>query len=184
MDTTKTWGYYKPSLKAWPLLALIQIGLARGGLKKRLVHTWIKRFGPILDIERSGIKYRLGLNDNVTDRRILTSSKRYDRPEIEALAAACQNDVFVDLGANIGFYSLSLAYSGSNVLAIEPNPAALERLRYNAQLNSFAGRIEIVPYGVGKSGEFQLSDKGDLGSASIHTDDVNQSVTITAKTTT
>jgi FkbM family methyltransferase len=181
MDTTKTWGHYAPNQKAWPLRTLIRIGLARGALKKRLVHSWIKRFGPILDIERSGIKYRLGLDDNVTDRRILTSSKRYDRPEIKSLIAACKKDVFIDLGANIGFYSLSLASAGSNVLAIEPNPAALERLRYNTQLNSFADKIKVVPFGVGESGEFQLSDKGDLGSASIQSSNATKSVTITTK---
>jgi FkbM family methyltransferase len=49
-------------------------------------------------------------------------------------------DAFVDVGANIGFYSLlaSSANGGSPVLAIEPHPVASSRLRENAALNSFA----------------------------------------------
>jgi FkbM family methyltransferase len=48
-------------------------------------------------------------------------------------------DAFVDVGANIGFYSLlaSSASGGSPVLAIEPHPVASSRLRENAALNSF-----------------------------------------------
>jgi FkbM family methyltransferase len=48
-------------------------------------------------------------------------------------------DAFVDVGANIGFYSLlaSSANGGAPVLAIEPHPVASGRLRENAALNSF-----------------------------------------------
>jgi len=46
------------------------------------------------------------------------------------------NDVFWDVGANIGFYSL-LASScpGVNVIAFEPNPATVKVLRKNIELN-------------------------------------------------
>jgi len=181
---TNQWGEYAPPLKSWPLRAAIATGLVRGKFKSRIVQLWKKQFGPALDIEISGIKYRLKLDDNVTDQRILTSSKRYDSDEIKLLIQACKGGLFLDLGANIGFYSLSLAASGANVLAIEPNPKALERLRFNAQANEFSSRIKIIPLGVGEAGEFQLMSTGDLGSANIRgedSSDYTESVTIETK---
>jgi len=53
-------------------------------------------------------------------------------------------DTFVDVGANVGFYSLlaSSVNGGSPVLALEPHPLASQRLRENALLNSF-GNIRV-----------------------------------------
>jgi len=160
------------------------MGLVRGKFKAKIVQRWQKQFGPILDIEISGIRYRLKLDDNITDQRILTSSKRYDSDEINMLIKACKDGLFLDLGANIGFYTLSLAASGADVLAIEPNTKALERLRFNAQANEFSSKIKIIPHGVGEAGEFQLMSTGDLGSANIrakNSSDYTESVTIQTK---
>lgn len=53
-------------------------------------------------------------------------------------------DVVVDAGANIGEFSLYAADAGAHVIAIEPDPFTLARLRANT-----AGRdIEIVPVGL------------------------------------
>ena len=167
MDDTQSWGQYAPPLSSWPLRALIAIGLARGAIKKKIQRIWKKRFGQIVDITACGIKYRLNIEDNVTDRRILTSCKRYDHHEIDALKAICSNGTFIDIGANIGFYSLSIAAHGARVFAIEPNPKTLSRLRYNVRLNDLSSKIIILPIGIGVEGTFQLVSSGDLGSANI-----------------
>jgi FkbM family methyltransferase len=53
-------------------------------------------------------------------------------------------DAFIDVGANIGFYSLlaSSANAGAPVVAFEPHPVASRRLRENARINSF-GNIQV-----------------------------------------
>jgi len=167
LDTHLPWGQYAPPSGSWPLTTLIKLGLAHGFLKKKIIRNWSASFGPIADIEYSGIKYRLNLTDNVTDLRILTSHKSYDRAEIEALKKSSRNGTFVDLGANIGFYSLSLAAAGAKVIAVEPNPKTLQRLRFNVALNDFAKNITVIPLGIGETGEFELVSSGDLGSATI-----------------
>lgn len=167
IDHPQEWGYYAPPKSSRPLRMLIAIGLAHGSLKKKIIRNWKDRYGPIVDIEYSGIRYRLNLLNNITDLRILTSHKRYDRKEINALKAACKSGTFIDLGANIGFYSLSLAAAGAKVIAVEPNPKTLDRLSYNTELNEFAPNITIIPVGVGEEGTFQLVSSGDLGSANI-----------------
>lgn len=46
-------------------------------------------------------------------------------------------DLFIDCGANVGFFSLLAASRGANVIAFEPNPACHAVLLANAKLNGF-----------------------------------------------
>jgi FkbM family methyltransferase len=179
MDTTSEWGRYAPTSASWPLRALIRIGLARGKIKKRILRKWKQRFGSIIDFKVSGIKYRLNLDDNVTDRRIFTSHDRYDSSEVNLLKKISHKGLFMDIGANVGFYTLALAASGAKVIAVEPNPKTLARLNYNTTLNNFADRITILPIGIGEKGEFELVSNGGLGSANIRPDNTNYSEAVT-----
>jgi FkbM family methyltransferase len=52
---------------------------------------------------------------------------------VEAIARA--RDLYIDVGANVGVYSLWAADLGARVIAIEPDPVAASRLRANVQLN-------------------------------------------------
>lgn len=169
MDFKSAWGSYLPPKKSWFFRAIISLGLARGKVRKKLLDRWRQNFGPTVDFQSSGIKFRLNLEDNVTDGRILTSLNRYDRTEIKLLESSCKDGLFIDIGANIGFYSIIMAAKGSNVIAIEPNPKTLARLNYNVSLNNFSNKITVLPLGVGEKGDCELSFAGDLGSASTRT---------------
>lgn len=120
------WGAYAPSPKSRLLRLLITLGLGRSTIRKKILITWRKKYGHIVDVEVRGIKYRLNISDNVTDGKILVSSKIYDKVEIEYLSASSRENNFIDIGANIGYYSLAIAHKGAKrVLAIEPNPPTL-----------------------------------------------------------
>lgn len=57
-------------------------------------------------------------------------------PEMSVWAQALrQDDLFIDVGANSGSYTLWAAGHGATVVAIEPDGQALERLRRNIALN-------------------------------------------------
>jgi FkbM family methyltransferase len=47
-----------------------------------------------------------------------------------------RGDLFVDVGSNVGSYALWAADAGAEVIAIEPGPEAVERLRENVRLNA------------------------------------------------
>lgn len=53
-------------------------------------------------------------------------------------------DLFVDVGANVGTYSLWAAAAGARVKAVEPDELSLERLRENVKLNPLL-EIEVIP---------------------------------------
>lgn len=182
MDTTSEWGRYAPPTSSWPLRALIKIGLARGKFRKKILRKWKEKFGSVTDIQRSGIKYRLNLDDNVTDGRILTSYSRYDRAEIQLLESICKDGAFIDIGANVGFYTLALAATGAKVIAVEPNPKTLARLSYNTALHEFADRISLLAIGIGEKGESELFSTGDLGSANIRPNSSGYTESVTIST--
>jgi FkbM family methyltransferase len=72
-----------------------------------------------------------------------------------------QNGIIVNIGANIGFYSVYLATAfptADKILAIEPNPEAFELLKKNIARNSMQDKIEAVQACIGNSlGSIKLS---------------------------
>jgi FkbM family methyltransferase len=167
-QTDPPYGTYRPDSKTWLIRLLTRLGLAHGKLALKLRECWLEKHGPWVDAEVGGLRYRLNLHDNTTDVKILISSKVYDAPEIKALTAACRAKAFVDIGANIGYYTLSILHSGCpRAIAIEPNPPTLARLRYNVGLNAMQDRADIVAMGAGPEGELEFYQTGGLGGSSF-----------------
>jgi FkbM family methyltransferase len=97
--------------------------------------------GDPVDTEALGARMRLYPYRNVCEKRILFTPQFFDPEELAALKARLtEGFVFLDIGANIGGYSLFVAaHAGptARVLAIEPQPDIYERLVYNLRLNPF-----------------------------------------------
>lgn len=65
-----------------------------------------------------------------------------------------QEDLFVDVGANVGSYTvLACAAAGARGLAFEPVPGTFERLRENIRINHLDKRVIAVCKGVGAKRE-------------------------------
>lgn len=104
---------------------------------------------PIIDAVVEGLRLRLYMKDNVSERKFLFMPQFFDPHERNLLRQTLKpGSVFVDVGANAGIYSLTAApHVGDHgrVLSIEPNPRALDRLRFNARLNGIENRIIVEP---------------------------------------
>ena len=74
-----------------------------------------------------------------------------------------ENDLFADIGANIGVFSvLASVNAGAKTIAIEPVPATYSRLVRNIQANEMSGKICPRQVGVGnEQGEFLFSTNHD-----------------------
>ncbi|MGE3247106.1 MAG: FkbM family methyltransferase, partial [Beijerinckiaceae bacterium] len=98
--------------------------------------------GAPLDVETMGAKMRLYPYNNVSEKRILFTPQYFDEPERMLLAERMgENFVFIDIGANVGGYTLfaaAQAKPGTRILAIEPQPEIFERLIFNIRQNEFA----------------------------------------------
>ncbi len=98
--------------------------------------------GAPLDVEVMGARMRLFPYNNVCEKRILFTPQYFDEEERQYLQRHITPEfVFLDIGANVGGYSLFVgAHAGprARILAIEPQPAIFERLIFNIQQNPFA----------------------------------------------
>ena len=62
----------------------------------------------------------------------------------------------MDVGANVGFWTLPAALCGADVIAFEPNPYAVARLQRNVDLNPGL-QVDVRPTAVGSEiGELEL----------------------------
>lgn len=80
---------------------------------------------------------------------------RFTEPELGPIlrAALCPGQTFVDVGANVGTYSLmaaSLVGPTGRVMAFEPVPETRARLECNVALNHVP-RLEIIPKALGSA---------------------------------
>ncbi len=63
------------------------------------------------------------------------------------------NDLFLDIGANIGAYTILAASKRSNVIAVEPIPSSFEILKKNILLNGFSDTVDIFNIGISDKDE-------------------------------
>ncbi|MBA7621021.1 hypothetical protein ES703_28378 [subsurface metagenome] len=139
-----------------------------------LRHLVMYRKNYIIDADVMGMKCRFYPHDNLADRFILFMPKFYDPCEFDMLPKILSSDsVFIDIGANVGFYSLWASKSITNsgkILAIEPNPKIFERLIENISLNQKGDTITALQVGVADAeGQFALRivNQKNLGASTI-----------------
>lgn len=123
--------------------------------------------GSPVDIESLGARMRLYPNGNVCEKRVLFTPQFFDPVEREMLASRLREGfTFIDIGANIGAYSLFVAARAgrsARILAVEPQPDVFARLAYNIAQN---------PFGTVKGVACALADKP--GELTLFIDPVNR----------
>jgi len=60
-------------------------------------------------------------------------------------------DLFVDVGANIGSYTVLAATTGAHCVSFEPLPQTFSHLQANIRLNGFGERVQARNLGVGRA---------------------------------
>lgn len=150
---SEPYGVWAPSFLQRVVLTLSHYTFLGRGQGRRLSTRLLQglRPGPI-DYFLDNVPFRFDVRDNSTDRQSLLRPK-YNQEEFDFLAEKLgSNPVFVDVGANTGFFSVKIAArhgKGCQVVAIEPNPVVLERLYFNCQ--TMLDRIKIVNVAAGRA---------------------------------
>lgn len=119
-------------------------------------------------------RMRLYPSRNSCEKNALFTPQMFDVAELGALANAIDKRItagetftFIDIGANVGLYSLFVASRGgarTRILAVEPQPGIVERLRFNVEANA-GMNIAVLPVAVAdRDGEMELViDERDSG---------------------
>ncbi len=175
-NSAPAFGDLRPSLLQRIALGLVRIPpLYRGSLRP----MWVRllnalRAGPV-DVESAFGRFRVYPTTNLVDSALLIHPC-YNKEEIDFLKGGTgPGGSFVDVGANIGLYSVALGNflkPGGKVVAIEPNPVCVERLRRNLALNGLES-ARVFDVGVGDfDGKARLVVlRNDLAIAHIVRDD-------------
>jgi len=172
MQRNESFGYYSPQGFIRVIYILIKIGIGFGKLKKiyAKILTKINKKTPI-DIIYHGVKFRLYPHNNTIESKMFVSSRLREGKELDVISGYIKNGgTFLDIGSNIGYYSLMAAKLGATkIIGVEPNPQVLERFKANIKFNKFEKLIKTFQIGVGeKQGFMELNlSEIDMGSSSI-----------------
>lgn len=140
-----------------------------------------------------GVNARVHPSDNRCEKRVFCAPHLWDFAELQALertlaaAPAGRAFTFLDLGANVGFYSLYLDAAArrvgraARIVAAEPDAENRRRLAQNAAASG-AGFVEILPVALGarpgrarmtapgrNRGEIRLDDRAGTGDVEVVT---------------
>ncbi|MGY2052455.1 FkbM family methyltransferase [Methylobacterium sp. JK268] len=139
--------------------------------------------GRPLDVERFGARMRLHPYNNNCEKKVLFTPQFFDPDERRLLAERLRPDcVFLDVGANIGAYTLfvaGLSGPGARILAVEPQPDIFDKLAYNIAQNPF-GTVKAVACAIAdKAGELTLFvDQRNSGESSLKVVGTNEGAAI------
>jgi FkbM family methyltransferase len=122
----------------------------------RRIAMWIRKPMKILlrdwiDVTVWGLRLRLLPEGNLSEQRILFLPQFFDRAERLAIAdTLASGGVFVDIGANIGAYSLWVASLGNGIRieAFEPDSELCKRMQFNLSTNGL-DHVHIHPIALG-----------------------------------
>ena len=135
-----------------PMILLRQRwGAWRSGPVRRVAENMVSALveDPVIRVRGYPGQFAVGRTSDILRRIVIFGT--YE-PE---LVGVCKANVdaardAIDVGANIGLYSVLLTtLCRGRVLAIEPTPAALVRLRRNLLMNGVEGRVVVFPGAAG-----------------------------------
>ena len=138
--STDPWGTYKASRFLEKCIALHRNGIQNRRLKKHFRKILVTAYN-IHDVTWNDLKLRCYVKNNATERDIVFGGACDNQQELSLVLAQLQpGNIFLDVGANCGLFALAAAKKvgeRGRVVAIEPNPAMTERLRFNVLANGF-----------------------------------------------
>jgi len=180
IDNISEFGAHKPSLLV-SLIIKITRSLGRNWFSKRLIF-FLRRValnfsGECIDTELFQSQTRLYTKGNICEKRALFSPQIFESFERDFISSYAKDDaIFIDIGSNIGLYSLSIGakykdFTNTEIHSIEPHPNLFKRLEFNTSLNkNFPIKIHNFAI-MDKNEEFNLkTNESNLGQTMISDD--------------
>jgi len=161
---TAPWGTYKPGLLQGLLIELTRRTVLQRGAARAKMTKLITGLGRPIDTQFRGCNFRIEGRNNLIEYGVLTRPS-YNGEEIDFLLGAMEpGGVAIDIGSNIGLYSLPLAKAAGptgHVLAIDANINMVKRLQSNAAASDIRC-ITALPVAVGgTAGRVDLNIRRD-----------------------
>jgi FkbM family methyltransferase len=165
-------GAFAPTRAQAAIISLAQRSRLRRGAFRPMLSRLVNllRAGPV-DVHYQGASFRFYPQASATERGALFNPD-YNAEELDFLRAHTPaGGVFVDVGANVGTYAMTLARrvgASGKVIAIEPHPVTHARLAFNRHASGLAQAILIAAAAGPADGELMIETDGDnLGASHI-----------------
>ena len=113
VDDNSNFGFYKPNTLV-SIIILITRSIGSSWLSKRIIFL-LRRIAIIfskncIDTSLFNSNLRMYTKGNVSEKRALFSPQIFEEEERNFIAERAEdNSIFIDIGANIGLYSFSIA---------------------------------------------------------------------------
>ena len=152
-DDAPPFGSYAPNFLQRAVIALARRTILHRGLFRHRMSRLIVALGGFkpIDLGFRGGNFRIRAENNLIEYGLMLHPG-YNKPDIDFLSKAVgDGGTFVDLGSNIGLYSLPLAVVAGpkgRVVSIDANPAMAAQLRWNAAATGLAN-LTVVNCAVG-----------------------------------
>lgn len=175
-DEHLPFGQFAPNAWQRAMIGLARHSFLRRGLFRRTMTDLIMGSqGRPLDVRFRDCAYRLRGHNNLIEYGILLNP-RYNAGDVDFLIEGCgPGGVFVDIGSNIGLYSLPLARNvgpAGKVVAIDANPLMARRLRWNAKASGLTNITVFASAVSDREGTASLAiRKEDIAIVSIEEDE-------------
>lgn len=152
IDITSPWGTYRPRGPAAMILGLCRRLPATSRFYYSLIKTLrgpLRKFGVRpYDVVIENLRLRLMNRGNYCETTALFAPQFYDREEIAWLCAELsEGGAFMDIGGNVGLYSLFVArrLDGKvDIFTVEPHPELNDRMMFNVRENGLSVNLVSV----------------------------------------
>ena len=147
------YGTVHSAVKNWQMWAV-----RRALLPYITIHCWV--------FLRDGSKFFLGADriDDIVLEGVLGRHLKLYFPE--EIFDSSKNWLILDVGAHHGFYAVGALrrYPKASLIALEPNPKAIDLLKKNLVANDLSRRVEIVQAAIGSQDGFAFLEYSGGGS--------------------
>lgn len=134
-------------------------------------HTYTHRIAEVLSTILAGnphlrpVRERIEIRPNTTDEAVATEI--FDEQVYRAADYIHPGSVVIDLGANVGMFTIYAADRGARVIAVEPFPENVDQLRKNLMAAGVSDQVAVVPAACGDSNGHCEVVPGDFGGRDI-----------------
>jgi len=139
VDVISPFGTYVPALKERLIWKWTDFSLLPQKVRQRLRKRFARPVVGPFDVQHAGMNFRLYPAENYCDRVLFGRSILPEKAEHDALLPLLKPGmVFVDIGANVGSYSIfvgSHLKGDATLFALEPHPRTYQKLVFNLQAN-------------------------------------------------
>ncbi|MDD7909736.1 FkbM family methyltransferase [Pseudovibrio exalbescens] len=145
VDTQSPFGTYQAGDAVRFMWRLADQHKFRQSLRKFFRRISARFYAGPYDTEVEGLRFRIYPGENYDDRKMLAKGRLPEKQEHKFLQELLkQGETFVDVGANVGTYSLFAAKAGMKVVSLEANPVTASKLQFNADANGMDDLTVIV----------------------------------------